>query len=451
MEKCGLFGISSSYNSYATIRQGLELLQHRGRDSAGIAYYNNQQIKIFKGMGLVSRVFQTKLKLKIGIGHVRYSTLKKTDEEDLYIQPILNISEKKGEFALAHNGNIPNFEHLKSQFNYSGTSDSHLLTEIIRILLDKYNSWKEALIDFINHIEGVYCLLIITQKGDIYAIRDAYGYRPLVLTKNKNGSYAVMSESCAAQDFDLVRDIFPGEILKITKTQDIKMIYQRKIESISFCSFEYIYFMRHNSVNEGKNVEHIRYQLGFELGLKEKELYPDVIAKNPCVVCMPRTAISGAKGFADALNLPYHDYIEKDPKSGRSFILPDDLTRSQEIKKKFIFHQNRLKNKILYIVDDSIVRGNTFKHVIQKLREMEVLEIHIRITSPPVISQCYFGIDIPTKEELIAHQKSTEDIRKELGIESLVYLEIEEMKKIFNEPVCTSCFDGNYNKTLLDW
>lgn len=448
-DKCGIFAIYDIYNINHLMIKGLSDLQHRGHDSAGISYLKNDNIKTFKNIGLVKNIFHNFDKnYNTAIGHVRYSTIRKTSIENKLkeTQPI-----DCNNFSLAHNGNIPNISKLKEKYkiNYQIESDTIILTLIIQKLLLKYNqNWTDTLIEIIHNINGVYCIVIIT-NNEIYAIRDSFGVRPLCIGKNDTG-YCISSESCAMYDYKLIRDIRQGEIVRLYEKEEkilCETIYKNDATKL-FCSFEYIYFMKDNSIHNERRIENIRYQLGYELGLKEK-----YIDKTSIVLSIPNTANASARGFSISTDLEFRNYITKNNDIGRTFILPTNEERITACNNKFIFNP-LLKNMNVYIVDDSIVRGNTLKSVIKKLKEIGVNNIHLRISSPKVISECYYGIDIPTKEELIAHNKCTEDIRKELNSTSLKYLDINTMKNIFNQNndnVCCHCFDTNYNKTLLDW
>lgn len=456
-DKCGIFAIADDKDVYYKTINGLKFLQHRGQESAGISYTKGNIMHTYKSLGLVETVFNDfSDEFNIGIGHVRYSTRKKTTNsiKHMETQPISGNS-RFGKFSVAHNGNIPLINKIKEKYdiNYDTESDTIILVKIIEKLSHKYVTWLDVLIDLIHGIEGVYCLVILL-GSEIYAIRDAHGVRPLCLGQRENGGYCIASESRALQEYHLIRDVKPGEILCIREDLTMESLYQRKLIKNSFCSFEYIYFMKPDSITHGntkggifknKLVENIRYQLGYELGKQEAH-----VDRTAIVLSVPNTPIPAAKGFARAVDLEYYDYIEKRKDAGRTFILPTDKERIDAVEKKYIFHPE-LKDHNVYIIDDSIVRGITFKSIIKKLKNIGVRKIHIRITSPPVISECYYGIDIPTKRELIAYEKSVLDIRKELSVTTLKYMDIKSMKKVFNENICTSCFDGKYNQDLLSW
>lgn len=457
-DECGVIAISDNIPVLDQTIEQLKNLQHRGRESAGISYFNEkqQQIETYKHLGSVENVFDDFKKNNDtiityqSIGHTRYSTrVKSTLNEKLKeTQPIFHqIPDTNVSFTIAHNGNI---ENLKKTFQLKSEtqSDTILLTELISIKYQEYQNWKNTLIYIMNQIKGVFCLVILTNNGDIYALRDRFGYRPLCIGKRKgiNSGYCITSESVALQNntyqYRLIRDILEGEIIKIRKS-DLRLeeIYTYKHTNPQFCSLEYFYFMKPSSINSNTKIEDIRFQLGFQMGIEEQNIIPESI-----VCAIPNTSIPAAKGFAAGSQLPYLPLITKRAKSGRTFILPTDEERYLACKRKFKFSEE-LKDKIIYLIDDSIVRGNTVKTLLEMINSYQVKEIHLRITAPPIISECYYGIDIPTKQELIAHQcnHNIELIRENLGVQSLKYIDINEMKKIFNKPVCTSCFTNKYD------
>jgi amidophosphoribosyltransferase len=451
-DKCGIFGIVNNYNISNNLINGLHLLQHRGRESAGITYVKNDEQKFYGDIGLVKNIFKNfNEKINIGIGHVRYSTRKKIliNNKINEIQPFIGHSKnnKLGNFSLAHNGNIPNINNLKYKFNifFDTDNDTLIIIKIIEYLTSIYDNWLDIFIHIIHNIQGVYCFIILTNNG-IYAIRDTYGVRPLCIG-HKNNGYCISSESIALQDYELIREINPGEIILVNYEKFTSLYQRNKFEFNQFCSFEYIYFMNNNSIHYNNIINNLRYQCGFQLGLQEN--ITDINYNN-IVLSIPNTAIPGGKGFAKAVRLNYFDYIKKKENSGRTFILPTDKERTFECDNIFEFNEN-IRNKNVYIIDDSIVRGNTLKSIVKKLKNIGVNNIHLRIISPPVISECYFGIDIPTKSELIANKNSIENIKNELNVDSLKYFSLDDMKIIFGNNICTSCFDKTYNHHLLDW
>lgn len=440
---CGIIGaIGNNIGEY--VINGLYKLQHRGYESAGISY-NDNGLKLYKNLGLVNDVFNG---FNIGItnsaiGHVRYSTIKKASPEIMLseAQPFLSHDN----FSICHNGNIPTINKIKKQFeiNVDNSSDTFVIMKLLERMYQKYNNWPDTLKFIMNTIPGSYCFLVLT-CDNIYALRDQYGIRPLIIGKNNLG-HCFVSESCALENFKFLRNVNPGEIVSVNNKNVLEVVYQCEKITPSFCSFEYIYFMNHNSISNDIKIEKLRYEHGYQLGLKEQN-----ILENSIVVPIPMSSLPGAYGFADATKIPFELYIQKKINIGRTFILPTKEKRSFACQNKFIFgDESKIINKNIYIIDDSIVRGTTMKYIVKSLKSAK--SIHIRILSPPIKSPCYFGIDMSTKDELIAHNKTIEEIKNDLGVTSLKYIDIEAMTSIFKEPVCTSCFTGKYNSELLDW
>lgn len=503
-DKCGLLGVFSLESHFkditsetlsfiphnelkSQINSSLLKLQHRGQESYGISYltipktshtpFPPPTLITRKQLGLVSPTYIASIKdnFQAAICHVRYSTSKDSKNQTLQrkiaeTQPLQGNTSKHGRFTLAHNGNIPHKVQEKLIKHYRikqlTNSDSETITRLIELFASEYDSFKDGLIKLVNTVEGVYNLLILTESQDIYAIRDRHGVRPLTLAKTTSTEYIVTSETCALpEDAKVIRDIEPGEIIKISSpyTDKIQLATIHKESTThppTFCSFEYIYFMRPQSTFNYHNVGDLRFRMGVFLAKKER-LIPEPTTSstsstpNPIVIGMPNTAIPVGEGFARTLNLPYHQYIKKAKDCGRTFILPDDADRLQKLRNKFLFSKH-LEGKTIYLCDDSIVRGNTMRELIHLLRtEHKVKTVHVRISSPPVRNVCHYGIDIPTKEQLIgATEPDIPSIQRSIKADSLVYLSLEDMKSLMETPtqkVCTSCFDNNYNAKLLDW
>jgi len=427
---CGILAVYSKNNEYSLnkfIKQ-LSKLQHRGTDSFGV--YFDEQLKHYNGN--VDKNIIKEEKSKIILGHVRYSTTKKTTNENNSRQPL-----RKGDLLLIHNGNIPNFN---SKMNTDST-DSQYILDIIHDQL-KTNTIEEALISLLKTIPGSYSLIVL-YNSTLYSCRDRYGVRPLVYT-NTSTHITLGSETVVFDQEHQIREQSPGTIMKITDT--IEYIYKyENIPKEIYCSFEIIYFMHHNSQIDDHTISELRYRLGSKLASKEEDPIQDAI-----VVAMPNTAIPGAEAFASTLSLPYYPYIQKNRGSTRTFILSTNEQRINACRRKFNYSED-LKGKTIYLVDDSIVRGNTLRTVIKQLRDHGVRQIHIRITSPPVRSPCYYGIDIPTYEELVADKKSVQEICRSLGGDSINYLSIDDLMSCFRRGVCVSCFSDEYDQKLLDW
>lgn len=463
--KCGIFGLYSttpSHNIIGKTIDGLENLQHRGREAAGISYLDIQQeMTIYKNIGLVKNIFKTwgeelKPECYSCIGHVRYSTTKKkvykvssatqTIKDYNEIQPLYSNCSL-GEFSLIHNGNIPQVNKLA---NHLGISlETHSDSEIFIQLIKKSNAptWEERLINIINNISGVYCLIIQT-KDALYGLKDQFGIHPLCLAKNNN-LVCLSSESTYLADCKYIRELNPGELLKIDNT-GYKTIYVKKNTTLNFCLFEIIYFMKHTSTINNNLVFSYRYIFGHKLGQCEDIIKKNDIQDKIFVTSIPNTAIPSAKGYAEALNIKYMPIFKKATGTGRTFILPDNNQRYTTNRKGLIIKNDinlNLYNSII-LVDDSLVRGNTIRSIIEKLKMYGVKNIHLRISSPPVTNPCYYGIDIPTKTELLAHNRTTTEIADILGITSLRYLDYTEMSSIFDNKICGSCFTGKYNELL---
>jgi amidophosphoribosyltransferase len=498
---CGLFSIIPKKKETNTIKDlvnGLNSLQHRGQDSAGISYIDtcSDVIQTYKDVGLVKDVFNfsnedsltidIKKNIRAGISHVRYSTRDKTciEKQKADCQPFI-LSAGYQNFTFAHNGNVDNIGKLYDKYNISLTesekiieSDSYILGKILqKMILEEISKdksegkyitkpiWKHALIRFVNEISGVYCLLVMTNDA-VYAVKDSSGIRPLCISETEE-SIKISSESIAFLSNDIemgdssLYELESGEIICVdfsvnSGNPKYKSIFKKPLVINTFCSFEYIYFFRHNSVYKGKTIEDIRINLGKELARQSLNNKSSV---NSVVICIPQTAISSARGFSSETNIPFiENAIVKSKLVNRTFILQNDEERQNACKKKFIYDRESLEGKDVYLIDDSIVRGNTLKIVVKELLDNNVKSVHIRIPSPPIVSECYFGIDMSTKAELIAYNCSVDEMVKMFKVDSLEYLTIPSMKKAFargndhnSDNVCTSCFTGKYNSELLDW
>ena len=456
--KCGIFGLFTHNNNNVVIKtiKGLENLQHRGREAAGISYINNEnELSIYKDLGLVKDVFNiNKLDIKSNscIGHVRYSTTGKKiykNKKDEYntIQPLWGTCNL-GEFSIVHNGNIPNINSIVKKLNITleTDTDSEIFIQLIQKI--KSNTFEEKLIKIIEEIPGVYSLIIQTTDS-IYGIKDRFGVRPLCLAKN-NGVFCLSSESSYLGECNYIRELECGEIVKINKDGD-KTIYIKDNVKPNFCLFETIYFMKHTSIINNTSIETYRYIFGQKLGEKE-----DIIKygqKNIFVADIPNTAIPSAKGYANSLNIKYISLFEKKNGTGRTFILPNNKQRytTNKIGLKIRDNINLDNCKSIILVDDSLVRGNTIRNIIKKLNNYGITDIHLRISAPPIRNACYYGIDIPTCSELIAYNKTIDEIASVLGITSLRYLDYKTMSSMFGNKVCGSCFTGKYDNELIDF
>lgn len=401
---CGIVGILANRDISDIVFDSLKKLQHRGRESFGVATIGFSK----KVLGLVREIPIPVS--NVYLGHTRYSTsgLKSDIKE---AQPF-----DRKDFILIHNGNIPDVKGNDTIF-------------IIRII-ESCKDIEEGLKKVIAEIKCSYSLIVLDKaKKCLYIARDRYGIRPLCIGKTKGG-YAFCSETSALPNgYSCIGDVDPGTVLKCTH-KGIKIIFKFPQIRQNFCVFEKIYFMNHNSFG----VYNYRYTLGFKLGKGETSPNQDGI-----VVCVPNTAIAFAEGFAEATNQSFDKTgIQKIPKTGRTFILPENHQRIDLCKRAFSFSDS-LKNKIVYLVDDSLVRGNTMRAIIEKLKIFGVKEIHVRIGSPPVTDTCSFGIDIPTKQELAASKTTVDEIKTLIGADSLRYLDVDELGE-----GCKKCFGKDF-------
>lgn len=439
-EKCAVFGIYSKGNVFSHIFDGLYSLQHRGQESAGIATYKNGQISIHKAMGLVCDVFKdVYLEGNSGIGHVRYSTTGASILENA--QPIV-INYAKGSFAIAHNGNIVNSKELKFLLEkrgsiFSTTTDTEIIAQLIAQEHVRTDDFIEGIKNAMKLLNGAYCLTIL-HDGDIIAVRDPWGFRPLVLGKSDNG-YAVASESCALDTLDmkLVRDIKPSEILVINNNLES---YTGRKERTAHCIFEYVYFARPDSVIDGKSVYEVRKNLG-------KILAKEAPVDAEMVVAVPDSGITTAIGYSETSKIKYGEGMIKNRYCGRTFILPEQDQRERSVKLKLNPIVSEINGKTIVLIDDSIVRGTTLKRLIGILRAAGALKIHVRISCPPIKYPCFYGIDMQSRREFIASRKEIDAIRKEIGADSLAYTSIDGLVKAIGMPrnkLCLACLNEDY-------
>ncbi len=443
-DKCGVFGIYGNRNAGSITYLGLYALQHRGQESAGIVTAENSSFHSKAGMGLVNDVFSSAddlrdLKGRSAIGHNRYSTTGSSSEEN--IQPLV-IKYNRGHLALAHNGNLTNYSKIKQELEKSGaifrsTSD----TEVILHLLarSKKRRIELALAEALGKVVGAYSLVLLTPK-QLVAARDPAGVRPLALGKRKS-AWVVASETCA---FDIigakyVRDVQPGEIIVINGN-GLRSYHPLKKREHAFCIFEFIYFSRPDSLIYGINVDKVRRRLG-RLLAEEHPVEADL------VISVPDSSNTAALGYSEASGIRYDIGFIRNHYVGRTFIRPDQKIRDLDVKKKFNVVRGVVNKKRVVVVDDSLVRGTTSMKLTSMLKEAGAKEVHLRLSSPPIISPCFYGIDMPTKGELLASKKSVESIRRFLGVDSVGYLSINGLVSLPALPAdefCTACFSGKY-------
>ena len=450
-EACGVFGIYDldGKNVSNIIYYGLLALQHRGQESCGIAVsntnINEKNIVCYKDMGLVSQVFNKdiikSLEGNLGIGHVRYSTTGESIKENA--QP-LALNYIKGTLAVAHNGNLVNTNELRERLQKNGaifhtTIDSEVIAYFIARERVRSKSIEEAISKTMKIIKGAYSLVIASPKK-LIGVRDPHGFKPLAIGKLDN-SYILSSETCAFDTIGAtyVRDVEPGEIVTITK-DGISSVKDNVITESKRgrCIFEYIYFSREDSYIDNVSVYNARFKAGEFLA---KDSYVDA----DLVVGVPNSGNTGAKGFAKKAKIPYADAFVKNSYIGRTFIKPEQSERTIAVKIKLNVLKEVVKDKRIVLIDDSIVRGTTSREIINLLREAGAKEIHMRISSPPFICPCFFGIDVPKKEELITYNHTKEEICKIIGADSLEYLRVERLPELVNKlKICRGCFTGKY-------
>jgi amidophosphoribosyltransferase len=447
-EECGLFGIFGDPEAVQKVYFGLHALQHRGQESAGIASSDGESLQCYKGMGTVMRVFRSgsdtleRLKNPIAIGHVRYSTTGSSCAENS--QPLL-AEYSRGQVALAHNGNLINAGLLRDEYEaygsiFKSTSDS----EIIVHLLAKptHQNKPDPLGHVLNHLQGSYSLIFLF-SDHLEATRDPFGIRPLCIGQTEKGAYVVASESCAIDAIGarFVREIEPGEIVRIDRNGLHSRFFVRQGDvTPAHCIFEHVYFSKQNSHIFGENVHEFRKKLGRQLA-KECPADADV------VIPVPDSGVSAAIGFAAESGIPFDMGLVRSHYVGRTFISPSQKLRELEVRLKLAIIPDVVRGKRVIVVDDSIVRGTTTRGKIRALREAGAKEIHMRASCPPIRHPCYYGVDFPTKEELLANNRTLEEIQEFLEVDSMGYISLEGMLACAALPAdhyCTACWSGKY-------
>jgi len=442
-EECGIFGIYGHKKASNLTYLGLYTLQHRGQESAGIASSDGNHIFRYAGMGKVVDVFKEEhinnLQGHMAIGHIRYST---TGSPFLRNAQPMRADSLLGPIILSHNGNLVNAGALRMSLEKDGVIfQTSIDTEIIVHIMARsgIDNFLDALIFSLKQIRGAYSLLVMN-KNFIYAIRDPNGFRPLVLGK-LNETYLIASETCAFDiiDAEYIREIQPGELIEISKS-GIKSYFPFHREKQSLCIFEYIYFSRPDSIIFGKSTYNMRIALGKMLA-RQDPINADI------VVPIPDSSTSAALGYSRESKTPYEMCMIRNHYIGRTFIEPSQKIRDFGAKLKYNVVKSTVEGKRIIIVDDSIMRGTTMRKIIKMFRRAGAVEIHIRISAPPTKFPCFYGIDIPTRKELIASSHSIEEIRKYLRVESITYLSIESLLEAVKSPemkFCKACFDGQY-------
>ncbi|MCS6995246.1 MAG: amidophosphoribosyltransferase [Anaerolineales bacterium] len=450
-EECGIIGVFAPNEDVARMTFfGLFALQHRGQEAAGIAVADGQTISLYKNVGLVSQVFRAgtldELRGHYAIGHTRYSTTGSSLLRNA--QPFL-IETMNGPLALAHNGNLVNSAELRAELmrqgvGFSSSSDSEVMT--MMLARDAGPTWEARIKEAMKKWVGAYSLAILT-RDCVYAVRDPWGFRPLAVGMLPSGGYAVASETGALRTLgcEAIRDVQPGEI--VTLSDKALTITQAlpPVNPSARCVFEFIYFARPDQTWEGVNVHAVRQRLGEELA---KEWKANVSTTNAAdvVIPVPDSSIPAAIGFSRVSGIPYNDGFVKNRYVGRTFIEPTDSLRKRGVGMKFNVIIENVLGKRVIVIDDSIVRGNTTGPLIRLLRQAGAKEVHVCITCPPIKHPCFMGVDMGTYDDLIAHKRTVDEIREEVGADSLTFLSLDGMMRAVGsaEGYCQACFTGQY-------
>ena len=442
-DECGVVGVYGHPDAANLAYLGLYALQHRGQESAGIAASSNGKMHLEVGMGLVADVFSDarlkKLPGNIAVGHNRYSTTGVSRVKNA--QPCL-IEYSSGTMAMGHNGNLVNASEIRKELGAAGaifqsTNDSEVIVHLMA--QSRRNSFVDRAVAALSQVKGAYSIVLMSEN-ELVAARDPQGFRPLCLGK-LDGAYIVASESCVMDlvEAEFIREIEPGELILINQF-GVKSFYPFQKAPTKQCVFEHIYFSRPDSYLFGHSVYSTRKLMGKALA-REKPVEADV------VVPVPDSGVISAMGYSEEAKIPFQMGLIRNHYVGRTFIEPQSQIRNFGVKIKLNAVKPVIEGKRVIIIDDSIVRGTTSKKIVRMLREVGAREVHVRISSPPTTHSCFYGIDTPTKGELIASNMDIDQTCKYLGADSLHYISLEKMLEIFGEQkddFCAACFDGRY-------
>jgi amidophosphoribosyltransferase len=456
-EECGVAAIYGHPEASKLAYLSLYALQHRGQESAGIASSNGERIELHKAMGLVSDIFTGErlaaLPGSLAIGHTRYSTT--GDSALLNAQPI-RVECSKGKVALAHNGNIVNAHEIRAQLESQGsifqtTSDTEVIVHLIA--RSKEETLESAMSDSLRRIEGAFSLVMLTPDR-IFAARDPRGFRPLVMgripgqSEHHKDTIVFASETCA---FDLIgakyeREVKPGELV-IVGPEGVHSRFYNSQQPNSSCIFEHVYFSRPDSIVFGRPVQESRDAMGRQLAL-ESPVEADI------VIPVPDSGVTAAMGYSQQSGIPIQFGLIRNHYVGRTFIEPEQRVRDFGVRLKLNPVKHVINGKRVVLIDDSIVRGTTSRKIVRMVRDAGAKEVHMRISCPPTVSPCYYGVDTPSKNQLIAANKSVDEIREYIGADSLAYLSLEGLRKAAGESekltYCTGCYTGKYPTRLVD-
>ncbi|HIP17627.1 MAG TPA: amidophosphoribosyltransferase [Methanothermococcus okinawensis] len=454
---CGIFGAFSfsEENISKKIYYGLYALQHRGQEGAGIVVSNGKELFSHKGLGLIPEVFNEdniqSLMGHVGIGHVRYSTTGSSVIENC--QPFI-VSSSLGNLAIAHNGDILNSHILRENLEKQGhiftsSTDSEVIAHLLVKELLKTEDIVQSIINVSKNIVGAYSLIIL-YNNTLIGVRDPNGFKPLCIGRDENDNYYISSETCGIDvvNGELIRDVYPGEMILINKDGLNSYIYSDSLKTSSSispttCMFEYVYFARPDSVIDGISVYNVRRNIGKILA-KEEPCNAHIVSP------VPDSGVTTAIGYSEELSIPYYEALIKNRYVGRTFILPSQEERDLAVRLKLNPVKSIIKDKKVVLIDDSIVRGTTSRRIVDMVKRAGAKEVHLRIGSPKIISPCYYGIDMPTKEELIANSKSVDEIKDYIHADSLGYLSIEGLLKgIGRKNLCLACVSGDYPTDIL--
>ena len=448
-EECGVVGVYGHPEAANLVYLGLYALQHRGQESAGIVASTHSKMRLEVGMGLVADVFDPirilKLPGPLAIGHNRYSTAGKS--ELVNAQPCM-INYSAGSLALAHNGNLVNAHAIRKGLGSKGaifqsTNDSEVIVHLMA--QSKAETFVDQAAEALRQVSGAYSLVLMT-KTELVAARDPHGFRPLCLGK-LDGAYIVASETCVMDliEAEFIREVEPGELILIND-QGIQSFFPFKKVETKHCVFEHIYFARPDSFIFGEHVYTARKNMGRAMA---QESPADV----DLIVPVPDSGVVSAMGFAEESGIPFEMGLIRNHYVGRTFIEPQSQIRHFGVKLKLNPVKEIIAGKRIAIIDDSIVRGTTARKIVKMLRDAGAKEVHLRISAPPILHSCFYGIDTPTKEELIAHTHDLEETRQYLAADSLAYLSLEKMMEVLEngkKKFCSACFDGNYPVPITD-
>ena len=448
---CGVVGFALNTNITPYIFKGLRVIQHRGQESAGISYYDGEAVETVKGPGLVHEVFVPEKLLamdgKSGIGHVRYSTA--GSKASMNSQPI-TVDTLHGQMALAHNGDITNADELRNEYLQKGwafltDSDSEIILRLLSKEPNCFHDPVKAIKNVMAIIDGAYSLTIMIGNR-VFGARDPYGFRPLCAGKLPEG-YFLASESAVVDVLqgEFVCDVAPGEVVEIS-TDSIKIAPSRSTGNKAHCMFEWVYFARPDSIMDGRETYQVRRNIGSILA-KECPVDADV------VIPVPDSGRAHGLGFAEASGISYEEGFMKNRHVERTFILPEQKQREGAVSLKLNPIKSTIKGRRLVVVDDSIVRGTTLRKLVQMLRKAGAKEVHVRIGCPPIISPCYYGVDMKSRDQFVATNRNVEEIAELITADSLGYISKDGLVKALNLPendLCLACVTGKYPTNIPD-